>query len=158
MKHSKGGHNSSADPSEKEKPSHQKYACPMHPEIVQDGPGRCPKCGMNLVPVKAETGESIPHHKHSDNNAEMDHTGNNHEKMVKADVKKDFRGFQKYTCPMHPQIVQDGPGNCPLCGMTLVPLATPRSHSGHESHTSGIADFRKRFYVVLILTIPVMLL
>jgi hypothetical protein len=28
----------------------QKYTCTMHPEVVQDGPGKCPKCGMELVP------------------------------------------------------------------------------------------------------------
>jgi hypothetical protein len=28
----------------------QKYTCPMHPEVIQDGPGKCPKCGMDLVP------------------------------------------------------------------------------------------------------------
>jgi Cu2+-exporting ATPase len=70
----------------------------------------------------------------------------------------EVKGFQKYTCPMHPQIVQDDPGKCPLCGMTLVPLSKTISHSGHGSHSSGIADFKKRFYVVLALTIPIMLL
>jgi Cu2+-exporting ATPase len=59
---------------------------------------------------------------------------------------------------MHPQIVQDNPGKCPLCGMTLVPLTKPGAHNGHEAHASGIADFKKRFYVVLVLTIPIMLL
>ncbi|MBS1576794.1 MAG: copper-translocating P-type ATPase [Bacteroidetes bacterium] len=59
---------------------------------------------------------------------------------------------------MHPQIVQDGPGKCPLCGMTLVPIAKSGTHDAHEKHSSGIADFKKRFYVVLMLTIPVMLL
>ena len=69
--------------------------------------------------------------------------------------------FQKYTCPMHPQIVQDKPGNCPLCGMTLEPMANA-DHANADgkkvNHTGMIADFKKRFYVVLILTLPIMLL
>ncbi len=62
---------------------------------------------------------------------------------------------------MHPQIVQDGPGKCPLCGMTLEPRKNSSSgHAGkdHSNHTGMIADFRKRFYVVLALTIPILLL
>src|SRR5882724_9595733 len=82
-------------------------------------------------------------HQHHQTKNEINHTGHS---------------FQKYTCPMHPQIVQDGPGKCPICGMTLVPLHKSETHSGHESHMSGIADFKKRFYAVLALTIPVMLL
>ena len=79
----------------------------------------------------------------------------------------------KYTCPMHPQVIQDKPGNCPICGMTLVlqkgaesDAVVPAHHHtgnpamGHEGHDHGkmINDFRKRFYVVLVLTIPIMLL
>ena len=79
---------------------------------------------------------------------------------------------QKYTCPMHTEVVQDKPGNCPKCGMNLVPLKSENNivdsnhqhhknpsmgHEGHNHH-SMIADFRKRFYAVLILTIPIMLL
>lgn len=65
---------------------------------------------------------------------------------------------QLYTCSMHPQIIQDGPGKCPLCGMTLVPITKPGAHDGYKAHASGVADFKRRFYVVFILTIPVMLL
>ncbi len=66
---------------------------------------------------------------------------------------------QQYTCSMHPQIIRDEPGNCPLCGMVLIPLKKPEGeHAGHTMHTSMIDDFKKRFYVVLILTIPIMLL
>ena len=77
---------------------------------------------------------------------------------------------EKYTCPMHPQIMEDKPGNCPICGMVLVLANTedknnhhqhgsnpPMGPEGHD-HNSMIADFKKRFYVVLALTIPIMLL
>ena len=40
----------------------QKYTCPMHPEIVQDKPGNCPKCGMNLIPVKERMEKPNSHH------------------------------------------------------------------------------------------------
>jgi hypothetical protein len=33
----------------------QLYTCPMHPEVISDHSGKCPKCGMNLVPVNDET-------------------------------------------------------------------------------------------------------
>lgn len=36
----------------------------------------------------------------------------------------------QYTCPMHPQVVQDSPGNCPICGMKLVPIATKPKKDG----------------------------
>ncbi len=135
----------------------EQYTCPMHPEIVQDKPGNCPKCGMNLVPVDAKEKEhSHSQHQHTESKKEAIAS---HEGHVAPVVEmRTSQGFQKYTCPMHPQVVQDGPGKCPLCGMTLVPLAKPGKHDGHDAHSSGIADFKKRFYVVLILTIPVMLL
>ena len=69
--------------------------------------------------------------------------------------------LQKYTCPMHPHILQDAPGKCPLCGMNLEPIANHSNHdnhSNHSNHTGMIADFRRRFYVVLALTVPIMLL
>ena len=66
---------------------------------------------------------------------------------------------QQYTCSMHPQVIRDEPGNCPLCGMTLIPLKKAEGeHAGHYMHASMIDDFKKRFYIVLILTIPIMLL
>jgi hypothetical protein len=43
------------DPTPAASSSHTQYTCPMHPEVVQDKPGKCPKCGMKLVPKKAET-------------------------------------------------------------------------------------------------------
>jgi len=59
-----------------------------------------------------------------------------------------------YTCPMHPQIRQVGPGNCPICGMTLVPL-TPTADVGENRE---LADMSRRFWIGLVLTLPVFVL
>jgi Cu+-exporting ATPase len=59
-----------------------------------------------------------------------------------------------YTCPMHPQVRQVGPGNCPICGMTLEPVnATADVGENHE-----LADMSRRFWVGLLLTVPVFVL
>jgi hypothetical protein len=39
-------------------PAGQKYTCPMHEEVVQDKPGKCPKCGMNFVPKEGQKAET----------------------------------------------------------------------------------------------------
>lgn len=62
---------------------------------------------------------------------------------------------------MHPHIMMDAPGKCPLCGMQLEPVIntdTHHAHGNHKEHTGMIDDFKKRFYVVLAVTIPIMLL
>lgn len=56
-----------------------------------------------------------------------------------------------YTCPMHPEIRQKGPGNCPICGMAL----EPETITGEEGENPELADMRKRFWVGLVLTLPV---
>src|ERR1700674_1082855 len=73
------------------------YRCPMHPEVQQDVPGNCAKCGMVLQPEAAS--QSAP------------------------PVGNAVVSGAQYTCPMHPQIVRDAPGSCPICGMPLVPIA-----------------------------------
>lgn len=54
-------------------------------------------------------------------------------------TQKQRREAQQYTCPMHPQIVQDGPGKCPICGMDLVPKTT----SGTGAVDTGLAHLLK---------------
>jgi P-type Cu+ transporter len=59
-----------------------------------------------------------------------------------------------YTCPMHPEIEQDHPGACPKCGMTLEPTAL-----GGEEHEHGeTRSLSRKFWIALILTIPVLFL
>ena len=93
------------------------YVCPMHPEVVEDESGSCPKCGMDLV--AREAGESTPEggHDHEHDHAQ-ENTGT------------------EYTCPMHPEIVRDGPGSCPKCGMDLV-VREDAEDEGDSEESSG---------------------
>ncbi|MCB2055486.1 MAG: YHS domain-containing protein, partial [Geminicoccaceae bacterium] len=60
-----------------------------------------------------------------------------------------------YTCPMHPEIEQVGPGDCPLCGMALEPKGLP---TGEEGPNPELVDFRRRFVVGAVLTLPLLVL
>ena len=60
-----------------------------------------------------------------------------------------------YTCPMHPQIEQDHPGNCPICGMTLEPKNVV---AGNEEENAELRDMTRRFWIGAVLTLPVFVL
>ena len=62
-----------------------------------------------------------------------------------------------YACPMDPDVIKDAPGNCPKCGMKLVPLISSE-HEGHEDHASMEQEFRKRFFITLPFVVLTMLL
>jgi len=63
-------------------------------------------------------------------------------------------GATKWTCPMHPQIVADGPGACPICGMALEPITI--SADGEEN--PELHDMLRRFRASIVLTAPLLLL
>ena len=60
----------------------------------------------------------------------------------------------KYTCPMHPQIVQDGPGDCPICGMALEPMVA----SLEDGPNPELVDFTRRLIVSAALSAPILVL
>src|SRR5262249_5873703 len=95
------------------------YTCPMDPEVRQDHPGPCPKCGMALEPVGGGPTTGV-----------------------------------EYSCPMHPEGVSDPPGSCPKCGMAL----EPRTVTAEEAPNPELADMSRRFWVGLILSLPVFVL
>jgi P-type Cu+ transporter len=59
-----------------------------------------------------------------------------------------------YTCPMHPEIQQVGPGSCPICGMALEPVIA----SAETGPNPELVDMRRRFWIGLELTLPVFIL
>ena len=63
---------------------------------------------------------------------------------------------RKYTCPMHPEIIQQGPGNCPKCGMDLEPLSA--STDDAEEEEAVIRSLKRKTLVAGALTLPVLLL
>ncbi|HEY9057833.1 MAG TPA: HAD-IC family P-type ATPase, partial [Aurantimonas sp.] len=59
-----------------------------------------------------------------------------------------------YTCPMHPEIIRDAPGDCPICGMALEPMGVP---TGEEGPNPELVDFTRRFWVGAVLTVPLLI-
>lgn len=59
-----------------------------------------------------------------------------------------------YTCPMHPEIVRDQPGSCPICGMALEPTTV----SADADVDPELADMTRRFWSCLVLTVPLLIL
>jgi P-type Cu+ transporter len=60
----------------------------------------------------------------------------------------------KYTCPMHPEIIRDKPGACPICGMALEPMTA----SLDDAPNTELIDMRRRFIVSLTFSIPLLIL
>ncbi|MBP0441497.1 heavy metal translocating P-type ATPase [Tianweitania sediminis] len=61
----------------------------------------------------------------------------------------------QYTCPMHPEIIRDKPGSCPICGMALEPMGVPTADEGSNPE---LVDFTRRLWVSAVLSIPLLVL
>jgi Cu+-exporting ATPase len=135
-----------------------------HGTATPSGLAKDPVCGMSVDPVTA---------KHR-----ADHAGHTYyfcsggcktkfaadpEKYLGGAAAKPATGAQTppsasadvtYTCPMHPQIRQEGPGNCPICGMAL----EPEIASANAEPNPELVDMTRRFWIGLMLTLPVFIL
>ena len=125
------------------------YTCPMHPEIRQESPGNCPKCGMTLIP------EGTAHQ------VSQDHHGHHHAVPPSAapdvsydQVPKGWNG-PVYICPMHAQVRQTAPGSCPICGMGLERDA---ASAADDAPNPELVDFTCRMWVGTALTLPLLVL
>jgi P-type Cu+ transporter len=116
-----------------------------------------PVCGMTVDPHKTP-------HRHAYRDRTYYFCGNNCRTKFAADPEKylDKKAAAApaappgtiYTCPMHPQIRQVGPGSCPICGMALEPLE-PTAETGPNPE---LADMTRRLWIGIALAIPVVVL
>ncbi len=75
------------------------------------------------------------------------------QKPIASERNPPAQGGVEYTCPMHPEIVRNAPGSCPICGMALEPR-TPAA----DQENAELRDMTRRFWVGVVLSIPIVLL
>jgi Cu+-exporting ATPase len=129
------------------------------PSATPKGDMRDPVCGMKVDPATAK------HKAEYDGQTYYFCSGGCREKFVsdparflalKAETTppKPEPAGAIYTCPMHPQIRQVGPGGCPICGMAL----EPETVTAESAPNAELIDMTRRFWIGLVLTVPVMAL
>jgi RND family efflux transporter MFP subunit len=89
-----GDHQAAAPAAAGGEESARLWTCGMHPQVIEEEPGPCPICGMNMVPL------------------ELDPHGHQHE----------VAAVTGWTCTEHPEVRESGPGECPIDGRPLVPV------------------------------------
>lgn len=104
----------------------ESYTCPMHPDVKSDKPGKCSKCGMDLLRSKKEQlkkeavkSYTCPMHPEviSDKPGVCSKCGSKLLLSKKEQLKMEVT--KNYTCPMHPDVTSNKAGKCPKCGMEL---------------------------------------
>ena len=100
---------------------------------------------MSGAPSEKNFGASKAHATHA---AQADHPAHAAKARTPADAS--FPGGTIYTCPMHPQIRQVGPGTCPICGMTLEPMMP-----SEVEDDSALRSVKRRFWAAAALSVPV---
>jgi P-type Cu+ transporter len=121
---------------------------------------RDPVCGMTVNPAKAAGSSEHRGHTYyfcgvgcvAKFTAEPDRYVRPPETTASLPLEEHTQAVE-YTCPMHPEVRQMGPGACPKCGMALEPVTI----SAHEEENPELADMTRRFWVSVALTIPVLL-
>jgi len=136
---------------------------PTHPGLAPDGgaaaPLKDPVCGMNVT-------DASPHKAEHAGHPYWFCSANCRSKFLADPVRyaepapatppadPPTLSGTIYTCPMHPEIRQDRPGNCPKCGMTLEPVLP----SLDDEENPELVDFQRRFWWTLPLTVVVTLM
>ena len=133
--------------------SHDHAGCSAHAAPTEDDKAIDPVCGMTVDPA------ATPHHAEHDGRTHHFCSASCRTRFV-ADPERYLRPSARepepvepgavYTCPMHPEVRQIGPGACPKCGMAL----EPEDVSAETGPNPEIADFTRRLWVAAVLTLP----
>ena len=130
---------------------------PHHDETAQAADERDPVCGMTVNPAKA-----------AGQHAHAGHTyyfcGKSCLEKFRADPVKYLSktaapvvaapAGSQWTCPMHPEIVRDGPGSCPICGMALEPMTATLD----DGPNPELVDMTRRFWISVALSLPLLVI
>ena len=136
---------------ETNQPCHEDYKAKEAAGKIKD-----PVCGMTVSPQAAED--------HSDYQGKPYYFCSNHCKIKfdkspniylsdSAPEVKDQKDVE-YTCPMHPQVRKIGPGNCPICGMTLEPMTVTSDPDDNTEYKLML----KRFWTSAVLSLPLLVI
>ncbi len=101
------------DPSRQRRANDTLWTCGMHPHVIEDEPGQCPICHMDLVPLRASAG------------------------ATSADLEAVAPGV--WTCPEHPMIEESEPGDCPIGGRKLVPKEVALARLWRDANEPQVA-------------------
>ena len=117
-----------------------------------------PVCGMKIDPLNAKGGRSTYEgetYYFCNPKCKTRFDEDPKKYLVKTETKVSASDAEKiYTCPMHPEVRQKGPGNCPICGMALEPEVV----SLEEEQNPELVDFTRRLKVSAALAIPLLAL
>ncbi|ESR23974.1 heavy metal translocating P-type ATPase [Lutibaculum baratangense] len=125
--------------------------------VVDQGEVRDPVCGMSVDPHT--TKHRAEHHGQafyfcSEGCRTKFEAAPDRYLQLKEAVAADVPEGTIYTCPMHPQIRQVGPGSCPICGMALEPEIV----TADEGPSEELRDMTRRFWIGLVLSLPLLAL
>jgi len=105
----------------------KKYTCPMHPEVVMDHPGNCPKCGMKLIPLKSKRPTACPERKPNGSNAQPPTPNEEHSshEMHDEHAMHAMPQSDQHAMSMQSSINIADPMNRESSGTAWVPDSTP---------------------------------
>ncbi|MEP6879747.1 MAG: copper-translocating P-type ATPase, partial [Nitrosospira sp.] len=104
--------------------------------------------------MNADLNHSHPSH------SPHDHNHHDHPHANSAPPAPPQATGAQWTCPMHPEIVRDAPGDCPICGMALVPIAGTGAggNEADDSANSELRDLARRLWIGIALSLPLVLI